>query len=231
MPMSESRQHHAAGAPDRTTPRGQTAALGSLAAVAAWSAASRAAAAPVLSSTVVNVPITNGATIDIDGSGVADFAFFFNNTQVLRIVGINGASNASTASSTLDGFNQSYYSQVLAGGSQVDSSLTFLTSTALAENSFSTSPAALGSFATGVRLTGTDSLVHYGWLQFSFPTNITPWNGSLTVAAGWETTPNTPITVVPEPAAVILGGLGVVACLGGRLLRNRLRRRKESAPA
>lgn len=204
----------------------QTAALGSLAAVAAWSAASRASAAPVISSTVVNVPITNGATIDIDGSGVADFAFFFNNSQALRIQGLNSASNTSTASSTLDGFGQYYYSAVLPGGSQVDGSRTFLTSTALAENSNSGAPAALGSFATGVRFTGTDSFDHYGWMQFSFPNNITPWNGSLAVTAGWETTPNTPITVVPEPAATILGGLGVVAYLGGRLLRTRLQRRR-----
>lgn len=201
------------------------AALGSLTAVAAWSAASRASAAPVISSTVVNVPITNGATIDIDGSGLADFAFFFNNSQALRIQGLNSASNTSTASSTLDGFGQYFYSAVLPGGSQVDGSLTFLTSTALAENSSSSAPAALGSFATGVRFTGTDSFDHYGWLQFSFPNNITPWSGSLAVTAGWETTPNTPITVVPEPAATILGGLGVVACFGGRLFRNRLRRR------
>jgi len=206
--------------------RAHNAALGSLAAVAAWSAASRASATPVISSTVVNVPISNGGTIDIDGSGVADFAFAFNNTQVLRIVGINGASNATAASSTLDGFNQFYYSAVLANGSQVDGSLAFLTSTALAENSFSTSPAALGSFSTGVRFTGTDSFIHYGWVNFSFPNNTTPWAGSLAVTAGWETTPNTPITVVPEPAVALLGGVGVVAYLGGRLLRNRFRRRR-----
>ena len=211
---------------DSSPSRVQTAALGSLSAVAAWSSASRASATPVISSTVVNVPISNSGTIDIDGSGVADFAFAFNNTQVLRIVGINGASNASTASSTLDGFNQFYYSAVLANGSQVDGSLTFLTSTALAENSFSTSPAALGSFSTGVRFTGVDSFIHYGWVNFSFPNNTTPWAGSLAVTAGWETTPNTPITVVPEPAVALLGGVGVIACLGSRLLRNRLRRRR-----
>lgn len=210
----------------RSMPQGQTAALGSLAAVSAWSAASRASASPVTSSSVVNVPISNGGTIDIDGSGVADFSFVFNNTQVLRIVGINGASNASTASSTLDSFNQYYYSAVLANGSQVDGSLTFLTSTALAENGYLTSPAALGSFSTGVRFTGTDALDHYGWLNFSFPNNTTPWTGSLAVTAGWETTPNTPITVVPEPAVAMLSGLGVVGCLAGRLLRNRVRRRR-----
>ena len=226
MPTTHSPHAHADRGSDRPTSRMQTTALGSLSAVAAWSAASRAAATPVISSTVVNVPISNSGTIDIDGSGVADFAFAFNNTQVLRIVGINGASNASTASSTLDGFNQFYYSAVLANGSQVDGSLTFLTSTALAENSFSTSPAALGSFSTGVRFTGVDSLDHYGWLNFSFPNNTTPWAGSLAVTAGWETTPNTPITVVPEPAVALLGGVGVIACLGGRLLRNRLRRRR-----
>lgn len=217
---------HADRRSDRFPSRVQTAALGSLSAVAAWSAASRASATPVISSTVVNVPISNGGTIDIDGSGVADFAFVFNNTQVLRIMGINDASNASTASSTLDSFNQYYYSAVLANGSPVDGSLTFLTSTALAENSYPTSPAALGSFSTGVRFTGTDSLVHYGWVNFSFPNNTTPWTGSLAVTAGWESTPNTPITVVPEPAAALLGGVGVIACLGGRLLRNRLRRRR-----
>jgi len=210
----------------RSMPQGQTAALGSLAAVSAWSAASRASASPVTSSSVVNVPISAGGTIDIDGSGVADFSFVFNNTQVLRIVGINGASNASTASSTLDSFNQYYYSAVLANGSQVDGSLTFLTSTALAENGYLTSPAALGSFSTGVRFTGTDALDHYGWLNFSFPNNTTPWTGSLAVTAGWETTPNTPITVVPEPAVAMLSGLGVVGCLAGRLLRNRVRRRR-----
>jgi len=210
----------------RSMPQGQTAALGSLAAVSAWSAASRASASPVTSSSVVNVPISNGGTIDIDGSGVADFSFVFNNTQVLRIVGINGASNASTASSTLDTFNQYYYSAVLANGSQVDGSLTFLTSTALAEDGYLTSPAALGSFSTGVRFTGTDALDHYGWLNFSFPNNTTPWTGSLAVTAGWETTPNTPITVVPEPAVAMLSGLGVVGCLAGRLLRNRVRRRR-----
>jgi hypothetical protein len=210
----------------RSMPQGQTAALGSLAAVSAWSAASRASASPVTSSSVVNVPISNGGTIDIDGSGVADFSFVFNNTQVLRIVGINGASNASTASSTLDTFNQYYYSAVLANGSQVDGSLTFLTSTALADNGSLTPPAALGSFSTGVRFTGTDALDHYGWLNFSFPNNTTPWTGSLAVTAGWETTPNTPITVVPEPAVAMLSGLGVVGCLAGRLLRNRVRRRR-----
>jgi hypothetical protein len=209
----------------RSLPQGQAAALGSLAAVAAWSAASRASASPVISSTVVNVPISNGATIDIDGSGVADFAFLFNNSQVLRLVGINGGSNASSASSTRDSFGQYYYSAVIPGGSQVDSSLTFLTSTALADNGRSSSPAALGSFSTGVRFTGTGSLTHYGWLNFSFPDNTTPWTGSLAVTAGWETTPNTPITVVPEPAAALLGGVGVVACVAGRLLRTRLRRR------
>jgi len=210
----------------RSMPQGQTAALGSLAAVSAWSAASRASASPVTSSSVVNVPISNGGTIDIDGSGVADFSFVFNNTQVLRIVGINGASNASTASSTLDTFNQYYYSAVLANGSQVDGSLTFLTSTALADDGYLTPPAALGSFSTGVRFTGTDALDHYGWLNFSFPNNTTPWTGSLAVTAGWETTPNTPITVVPEPAVAMLSGLGVVGCLAGRLLRNRVRRRR-----
>lgn len=217
---------HADRRSDRFPSRVQTAALGSLSAVAAWSAASRASATPVISSTVVNVPISNGGTIDIDGSGVADFAFVFNNTQVLRIIGINDASNASTASSTLDSFNQYYYSAVLANGSQVDGGLTFLTSTALAENDNPTSPAALGSFSTGVRFTGTDSLVHYGWVNFSFPNNTTPWTGSLAVTAGWESTPNTPITVVPEPAVAIMGGIGVIACLGGRLLRNFLCRRR-----
>ncbi len=226
MATIDSLQHGSSRRPGTSTHRAQTAAIGSLAAAAAWSIASRASATPVISSTVVNVPITNGATIDIDGSGVADFAFFFNNSQVLRIQGLNSASNTSTASSTLDGFGQYYYSAVLPGGSQVDGSRTFLTSTALAENSNSGAPAALGSFATGVRFTGTDSFDHYGWLQFSFPNNITPWNGALAVTAGWETTPNTPITVVPEPAATILGGLGVVAYLGGRLLRNRLQRRR-----
>jgi len=218
-------QDNSSRGPGWSTQRAQNAAVGSLAAVAAWSAASQASATPVISSTVVNVPVTNGATIDIDGSGVADFAFFFNNSQSLRIQGLNSASNTSTASSTLDGFGQYYYSAVLPGGSQVNGSLTFLTSTALAENSSSSSPAALGSFSTGVRFTGADSFDHYGWLQFSFPNNTTPWNGSLAVAAGWETTPNTPITVVPEPAATILGGLGVVAYFGGRLLRHRLRGR------
>ena len=201
-------------------------ALGSLAAAAAWMAASRASATPVTSSTVVNVPIANGVTIDIDGSGVADFLFVFNNSQVLRIQGINGASNATTASSTLDGFGQYYYSAVLPSWSQVNGSRTFLTSTALAEQGFSSSPAALGSFFTGVRFTGADALDHYGWVKFSFPNNTTPWSGSLAVTAGWETTPNAPITVVPEPAAAILGGLGVVGYLGVRLLRNRRSRRR-----
>jgi|GEM_PF-2472701 len=226
MLATRSLHEHADRGSDRPTSRMQTTALGSLSAVAAWSAASRASATPVISSTVVNVPISNSGTIDIDGSGVADFAFAFNNTQVLRIQGINGASNASTASSTLDGFSQYYYSAVLANGSQVNGSLTFLTSTALAETGYSSSPAALGSFSTGVRFTGVDSLNHYGWLNFSFPNNTTPWAGSLAVTAGWETTPNTPITVVPEPAVALLGGVAVVACLGGRLLRNHLRRRR-----
>ncbi len=210
----------------RSMPQGQTAALGSLAAVAAWSAASRASATPVISSTVVNVPISNGATIDIDGSGLADFQFLFNNTQVLRLQGINSVSNASSASTSRDSFGVNYYAEVIPGGSQVGSSLTFLTTTALADSGRPLAPAALGSFSTGVRFTGTDSLDHYGWLYFSFPNNTTPWTGSLAVTAGWETTPNTPITVVPEPAVTFLGGLGVVACLAGRLLRNRVRLRR-----
>lgn len=203
----------------------QTASLGSLAAVAAWSMASRASAAPMISTSVVNVPIANGVSIDIDGSGVADFLFAFNNTQVLRLQGINSVANASSASSIRDGFNQYYYSAVIPTGSQVDGSLTYLTNTALAENGFSSSPAGLGSFSTGVRFTGTDSFDHYGWLSFSFPNNTTPWTGSLAVTAGWETTPNTPITVVPEPTLATLSGLGVVVCVAGRLLRSRLRRR------
>lgn len=226
MPATRSLHGHADRGSDRQSSRVQTAALGSLSAVVAWSAASRASATPVISSTVVNVPILQSGTIDIDGSGVADFSFVYGNSQVLRLQGINSAANVSTASSTLDGFGQYYYSAVLPSWSQVDGSRTFLTITALAENGRSSSPAALGSFFTGVRFTGTDSLDHYGWLQFSFPNNTTPWTGSLTVAAGWETAPNTPIRVVPEPTAALLGGVGVVACLGGRLLRNRLRRRR-----
>lgn len=208
-----------------STPPRSIGALGSLTAAAAWSVASRASASPVISSTVVNVPITNAGVIDIDGSGTYDFAFTYNNTQVLRLQGINSVTNASTASTTRDSFNQYYFSSVLASGSQVDGSLTFLPSTALAETNYSIAPAALGSFSTGIVFTGTDSLPHYGWISFSFPNNTTPWTGSLAVTAGWETTPNTPITVIPEPAVSLVGGAGIVACLAGRLLRNRFRRR------
>jgi hypothetical protein len=199
-------------------------ALGSLAAVAAWSAAPQAFATPVLSTSVVNVPVTNGSTLDIDGSGSADFTLLFNNSQVIRITGLGG--NVSAASNQFDGFNQSFYTKALTSGSTVDSSLSYAVTTTLAENGFSAAPSALGSFAAGIRFTGTDAQQHFGWVYFNFPTNTTPWAGSLAVSAGWETTPNTGIVAVPEPTTMALGAATVVACLAGRWLRTRgLRRR------
>lgn len=195
---------------------GRTAALGSLAAVAAWSAASRSSAAPIISTTVVNVPVTNGSTLDIDGSGNTDFTFLFNNSQVVRLTG--AGSNGSAASTQIDGFGQYSYSKVLTSGSTVDSSLSYLATTTVAESGFP-APSSLGSFVVGVRFTGTDSQPHYGWVSFNFPSNTTPWTGAVATSAGWETTPNTAISVVPEPMVGVVGVAVVVACLGRHLLR------------
>lgn len=201
------------------------AALGSLAAAAAWSAAPQAFATPVLSTSLVNVPVTNGTTLDIDGSGSADFTLAFNNSQVIRLTGLGG--NVSAASSQRDGFNQFFYTKTLTTGSTVDASLTYVATTSLAENGFATAPAALGSFSAGIRFTGTDSQQHFGWVYFNFPTNTAPWSGALAVSAGWETTPDTGIVVVPEPTTMALGVAAVVACLAGRWPQTRgLRRRR-----
>jgi len=196
---------------------GRTAALGSLAAVAAWSAASRASATPIISTSVVNVPVTNGTTLDIDGSGSTDFTLLFNNSQVIRLTG--AGSNVSAASSQRDGFSQYFYSKVLQRGSTVDASLTYQTTTTIAESGFSTAPSALGSFVAGIAFTGTDAQRHYGWVSFNFPSNVAPWTGALAVAAGWETTPNTAIVVVPEPTVAAVGVAAVVACLARRWIR------------
>lgn len=192
-------------------------ALGSLAAAAAWSAAPQAYATPVLSTSVVNVPVTNGNTLDIDGSGSADFTLAFNNSQVIWLTGLGG--NVSAASSQRDDFSQFFYTKTLTSGSTVDSSLTYATTTTLAEDGFPTAPSALGSFSAGIRFTGTDSQQHYGWVYFNFPANAAPWSGALAVSAGWETTPDTGIVAVPEPTTLALGVAAVIACLAGRRSR------------
>lgn len=222
--MSTFSSHVDSSAADTDLP-GRRAALGSLAAVAAWSSASQASAAPVLSTSVVNVPVIDGSTLDIDGSGSADFTLLFNNSQMIRLTGLGG--NVSAASNQWDGFGQSFYTNPLTSGSTVDSSLSYAVTTTLAESGFSTAPSALGSFAAGVRFTGTDSQQHYGWVSFDFPSNITPWSGALAVSATWETTPNTAILVVPEPTSVALGAVAVLACLAGRWARSTGGRRRD----
>ena len=204
-------------ATSRTMPE-PAVALGSLAAVAAWLAAEQADATPVISTSVVNVPVTNGGFIDIDGDSTNDFQFTFNNSQVLKLQAVNGA-NGSARSATLDGFNQSYYTLVLTSGSTVDGSLTYAPLTTMGDSNQSAAPAATGAFIAGVKFIGADTFNHYGWVNFTFPNNVTPWAGALAVSAGWETTPDTAITAVPEPAAITLGALGLVCCLVARRVR------------
>ena len=193
------------------------AALGSLAAVAAWLAAEQADAAAVISTSVVNVPVTSGGFLDIDGDSTNDFQFVFGNSQVVRLQALNGG-NGSAQSGNPDGFGLQY-SLVMANGATVDGSLTYANQTTLASNGSSFAPAALGSFSTGVKFVGADTFNHYAWVNFSFPSNIAPWTGSVAATAGWETTPNAAISVVPEPTAVTLGGLGLACCLLARQLR------------
>lgn len=212
--------HTSAAGEPRSPSRTPATALGSLAAVAAWIATERAGdAAPVISSSVVNVPLTNGGFLDIDGDSTNDFQFAFSNSQVVRLQAVIGA-NASAQSGTNDGFGV-FYTQVLANGATVDGSLSYAALTTLGSNGSPSAPAALGSFSTGVKFIAADTFTHYGWLNFSFPDNVTPWTGSVAVTAGWETTPDTAITVVPEPAALTLGGLGLACCLIARRLRRR----------
>jgi hypothetical protein len=191
--------------------------LGSLAAVAAWLAAEQADAAPVISTSVVNVPVTSGGLLDIDGDSTNDFQFVFSNSQVVRLQALNVA-NGSAKSGNPDGLGLDY-SLVLANGATVDGSLTYASQTTLAANGSSFAPAALGSFSTGVKFIGADTFNHYAWVNFSFPSNIAPWTGSVAATAGWETTPNAAISVVPEPAAVTLGGIGFACCLIARRMR------------
>lgn len=202
-----------------------TAAIGSLAAAAAWLAASRASAGPVFSTTISNTPLTSGALLDIDGNSNDDYVIFFSfsNGQALSLSGLNSSASARSNVLTPD---SRYYTQVLTASSTVDGTLNYFPATTLGFNGNANAPANLGTFSTGLRFTGSDAQLHYGWITFSFPNNTAPWNGAVAVSAGWETTSNTPIAVgVPEPSGVMLGGVAVTSCLVGRWLISKARRR------
>jgi hypothetical protein len=205
------------------------AAIGSLAAAATWLAASRASAGPIFSTTISNTPLTSGAGLDIDGNSTDDYTIFFSfqNGQNLNLSGLStGLGNNASARSNVQTPDFRYYTQAVTSGSTVDGTLNYLASTTLGLSGNANAPANLGSFSTGLRFTGSDAQLHYGWITFSFPNNTTPWTGAVAVSAGWETTPNTPIVVgVPEPSAALLGGVAIASCLVGRWLKFHARRR------
>lgn len=217
----------AADTPGDRSSRSATApaALGSLAAAAAWLAASRASAGPVFSTTISNTPLTSGALLDIDGNSTGDYVIFFSfsNGQALSLSGLNASASARSNISTPD---SRYYTQPLTAGSTVDGTLNYFPATTLGFSGNANAPANLGSFSAGLTFTGSDAQTHYGWISFSFPNNTAPWTGAVAVSAGWETTPNTSILVgVPEPSAMMLGGSAIASCLVGRWLKSRARRR------
>jgi hypothetical protein len=205
------------------------AAIGSLAAAATWLAASRASAGPVFSTAISNTPLTSGAQLDIDGNSAADYTIFFSfsNGQHLNLSGLStGAGFNASARSSVQTPDFRYYTQAVTSGSTVDGTLNYSSLTTLGSSGNANAPATLGSFSTGLRFTGSDAQLHYGWITFSFPSNTTPWTGAVAVSAGWETTPNTSIVVgVPEPSAVLLGGVAIATCLFGRWLKFQVRRR------
>jgi len=202
----------------------QSSSLGSLAAVATWIAAGNATAAPQLSTTTVNFPITNGAQFDINGDGRMDFYISdnFNNHQELVLAGLNGSLSAK--SGTYGQYN--YYSQVLSEGSPVNGTLTYDYLTDLSRSGNTASPAYLGTFSTGVEFYDINNALHYSWVSFNFSNNTYPWTGATAVSAGWETAANTGILVgaVPEPSASMLRSMALVLLVAGRFIRRRFRR-------
>jgi hypothetical protein len=198
----------------------QSSSLGSLAAVATWIAAGNATAAPQLSTTTVNIPLTSGAQFDINGDRRMDFSIFFNNNQELVLNGLNGSLSAN--SGTFGRYY--YYTQVLSDGSPVNGTMSASGQTDLSWSGNSASPAYLGTFSTGVKFYDVGNTLHYGWINFSFPGNTYPWSGATAVSAGWETTPNTGILVgaIPEPSVSMLGSMALVVLLAGRFLKRKL---------
>lgn len=57
-----------------------------------------------------------------------------------------------------------------------------------------------------------DDTLHYGWALINLPTPTLTQNGTL-IAYGYESTPNTPITIpIPEPTSLSLVGLLAAVC-------------------
>ena len=195
------------------------AALGSLAAVAALASAGNAGALPPptsdvrVSTSIVNTSISNGLQLDIDGNGTADFSIVFANSGELRINGL--ASNRSGDSGTSGGFGTNF-TQAFPLATSIGSAAQWATLTALANTYVAGGPGT--NFYAGVEF-GIGAATHYGWIQFSIPSNSSPWTGATAVAAAWENNAGVAINAGAVPAP---GAIAVV--VGAGLLRSRRRR-------
>lgn len=185
--------------------------LGSLGAVTALFCAPGALQAAVLiSSSVVNVPITSGAAVslDVDGDMQEDFSLsaFVNSSHITL------SSLANTLA--VNTIEETVFGQVLNAGDTVGPALTFDTFGYLYNSDHqSVSPSIYGSFDIGVHFTAGDGELHYGWFRFSFPSGDGyPFNNSMAVSAAWESQVDQPVAIVPEPSALTcLGALAAMS--------------------
>ena len=185
----------------------KTPALGSLCALGILCGAPLAQSAVIVSSTVVNLRLpTSGAPsdvpIDIDGDGTTDFElggnFGNSSTRYFSLIDNNG--NNQVAYVTAGGFD---FVQAFQPGDTIDFTPTFSNFGYLYKgNDVADSPSTLHSFYAGVRFIAQDTLYHFGWLQFSFPTS----GPNVVVTAAYEDLENTAIVVVPEPVGFGIAG-------------------------
>lgn len=155
--------------------------------------------------------------LDLDGDGHSDIRMFAGGATFVAVASVGAAS----------GSDLMFTESVLALGSQVDSSQTFVRSPVSIMAQYSVTDPLLdkpggtieGDY--GFRFT-SGGATHYGWADITVSAQILPngYSPAFAYVHQWwyESEPNTPITVgaVPEPASAALLLVGAPILLRGR---------------
>ncbi len=179
-----------------------------------------------------------GIAWDVDGDGTNDFNFLFRQTSTTGnfVIGIYGYGGVGINCSVAYQGPFVVYTNRLAGGDTIGPSSDFEQTNPYVDvlaSKFSGST--YGQFTApnsrgfvGFEFTAGDGQLHYGYIDLFAARyrNAANPGGLQFFSASYDNTPNTPITIVPEP-----GSLAALAFGGALLGAVALRRRKAAAQA